>query len=179
MNGRGLPVVAQSGGGTNKVIFNFFGSMLHAVSNPDEQIGDHPCITPRRPHSGTAWPEATDLLGEALLTTSVALGDMDDDGRLDIVAGNKEGVNEIVITTACPNGGAQVHGGSWCFTCPDFMGRSYEASGVSHVSSCTECVTDYEKNKLSSKELCNTDPCLRGPVRRTHPHSPAHAQIVR
>ena len=52
---------------------------------------------------------------------------------MDIVVGNENQENQILFGSACSRGGAQLHGKSWCFKCPSFMGLA--------GTSCVECPT--------------------------------------
>ena len=71
-------------------------------------------------------------------THSVAFADFNNDGWLDIVLGNHDEPKQLLTFSQCPNGGATLHGSSWCFPCPHFMGRPQDSSGY-EFSVCREC----------------------------------------
>jgi len=98
----------------------------------------------------------TRLPGERVQTRAIAIADLDDDGVIDIVAVNRYYPVQVMFYSSCPNGGAKLHSGSWCFQCPRYMGRpvflNYEQS------SCRECMPDYMQ-QVGAGEQCSQDPC--------------------
>jgi len=89
------------------------------------------------------------------------VGDLNRDGRMDVVVGNPAEPNQIIFGTACPDGGAQLHGASWCFSCPDYIGRTR--------SSCVECPPD-TLQQPGAGDQCNIEAPVRsarGPLAAT------------
>ena len=85
------------------------------------------------------FEEAADLFPlDYSETHSVAFADFNNDGWLDIVLGNHDEPKQLLTFSQCPNGGATLHGSSWCFPCPHFMGRPQDSSGY-EFSVCREC----------------------------------------
>jgi hypothetical protein len=101
------------------------------------------------------FKEAADMIpSDRLWTNSIAFADVNNDGRLDIVIGN-EGDGErtqILFFSDCSNGGAPLHGSSWCFPCPSFMGRS-----INWFSVCRECPPDHIQDESNGQ--CSPEPC--------------------
>jgi hypothetical protein len=96
---------------------------------------------------GTFLEDAVDLPGGAFETISVAIADMNNDGLLDIVIGNVgDKKNQLLLSSSCPIGSAQLHSKSWCFQCPSFMGEEN--------SICKECMPDYMQQLRSSDYRC-------------------------
>ena len=105
---------------------------------------------------GTFEKVLEDLLPkEPSQTKAVAVGDFNADGRIDFVVGTRFVDNQLFLFSTCPNGGAPLHGSSWCFPCPKFMGRpqfqNFEAS------MCRECDPDHIQDE--STGLCSNEPC--------------------
>ncbi len=106
--------------------------------------------------------KSQDQLGEPSYkrnpTFDVKIGDVDNDGTLDILVANGEGRrNEIHPFSAC-NRGAKTHQASWCYRCPIFMGRvPIPGSGIEH-SICKECLPDHEQQN-GFGEQCSERSC--------------------
>ncbi len=95
-----------------------------------------------------------DVPGELISTYSIALGDINRDGLVDIINGNSRkrgGSNTIIPSSYCSNGGAKIHAKSWCFSCPTFMGK---VTG-SFMTSCKECTPDRMQDPSKNSEECN------------------------
>jgi hypothetical protein len=102
--------------------------------------------------NGSFVEDIIDLPGGALRTYSIAVADIDNDGLLDIVVGNRGGGgNQLLPYSVCPNGGARLHSKSWCFQCPSFMGKE--------TSICRECITDFVQRIVSGggEQSCATE----------------------
>ena len=97
------------------------------------------------------------LPGELRRTRAVAAADIDGEGRLDLIIGNFGESNQILHANACLGGGAYLHGASWCFSCPDFMGRATVFG--QQVQICLECLPDHMQ-LFGEEEQCNPYPCF-------------------
>ncbi len=105
--------------------------------------------------------EAADLPGRVLKTSSIAAGDVNGDGMVDIIIGNYGQNNQVGLYDSCPNGGAQLHPRSWCFNCPLFMGRDISVSGLRSYM-CRECMPDYVQQDGYSDQCESSLSCPLG-----------------
>merc|ERR1740124_983596 len=88
----------------------------------------------------------------------IVLGDVNGDGVIDIVIANKDTTSQVMFQSSCPHGGAQRHAYSWCFKCPNYMGRP---TFIDHEqSSCVECLRD-TMQESGVGEACDAYPCTR------------------
>merc|ERR1740124_1432558 len=88
----------------------------------------------------------------------IVLGDVNGDGVIDIVIANKDSTSQVMFQSSCPHGGAQRHAYSWCFKCPNYMGRP---TFIDHEqSSCVECLRD-TMQESGVGEACDAYPCTR------------------
>jgi len=90
---------------------------------------------------------------------ALKIGDIDDDGFLDILVGDFRDVNKILFFSPCPNGGAQLNAGSWCYQCPDFMGHPTFLESIVLQSVCKECLPDYMQDPYQVG-ICADEPCF-------------------
>jgi len=91
-----------------------------------------------------------------LRTQDIAVGDLDKDGVLEVIIMNQKSSAQVVFYSSCPRGGAQLHSRSWCFHCPNYMGRP---TFLDHeVSACLECMPDYMQ-QTGIGEQCSKYPC--------------------
>jgi hypothetical protein len=92
------------------------------------------------------------LPGGSQNTVSIALGDVNGDGLIDVVIGNNFEENQVLYYSVCRSGGARLHANSWCFNCPSFMGQALNSPF------CQECIPDFVSG---SGERCDL-PCILG-----------------
>ena len=122
-----------------------------------------PAAARARERTNGTFAEAVDLPGGSMWTSSVALGDVDGDGYLDggldIVFADSGAPNQLLLWSPCQGGGAQLHGASWCFRCPNYMGRP--TFNGAELSACLECLPDFEQ-VAGVGEVCAADPCPLG-----------------
>jgi len=140
MDGNGaLDIVVGNANNKNYVLLNpggtFIGTNVITVFLPDGQL---------------------DFKQEPLRTQNIALGDLDEDGNIEIIIANRNSNSQVVYYSSCPYAGAPLHGKSWCFPCPTFMGRP---AFLNHeISSCLECMPDYLQ-QTGAGEQCSPYPC--------------------
>jgi hypothetical protein len=100
--------------------------------------------------------------------SSIAVSaDVNADGRVDVIISNYRNgyngnsmqilLNKQVGSEDCPDGGVPLHGSSWCFPCPSFMGRSTNSIVGLPPALCQECSPDHIQNE--SNEQCSSEPC--------------------
>jgi hypothetical protein len=92
------------------------------------------------------------LPGDSDATRSIALGDVNGDGLIDVVIGNYSKENQVLYSLPCTNGGARLHSKSWCFKCPSVMQQGLNSPF------CRECIPDFTSD---TGELCDV-PCSLG-----------------
>ncbi len=106
--------------------------------------------------------EVVDVPGFSFEISAMAVGDLNGDGYLDLVlANNGEGVIYIPYE-ACPDGGARLHGKSWCFSCPSFMGRVVLPETGKEEPICRECPPHYSQQDGVGAQCDLYKPCLLG-----------------